>query len=250
MAEQSQTRSHAKPCNEVRERLEEIADILGAVHAEDADPRFHEDDARLIRNLSEQRGTGGAGQDSLRVALEAEIETRRGWAAEYRDIAMRALYEESGRNSLRQGEKLDRDTDRLQALLDSNPPATPVQGGPEIAEVVTAARLWLREEHGDRIPHHPADEAALRLHDALKDLDAVATQPESHQVEGPQQFLELKKRLLGEEARDAAVTGYAEECVETGLSCEVSDLCMAAALRAAWDYATGHENFPLDGEDR
>jgi hypothetical protein len=35
-----------------RKRLIEIADIIGAVHAPDADPRFHEDDARLIRRLA------------------------------------------------------------------------------------------------------------------------------------------------------------------------------------------------------
>lgn len=41
-----------------RERLEQIASIIGAVHAEDADPRFHEDDARLVRQLAISLGEG------------------------------------------------------------------------------------------------------------------------------------------------------------------------------------------------
>ena len=50
-AQENYQGSGLKPAE--RERLIRLADLLGAVHAEDADPRFHEDDARFLRNLAD-----------------------------------------------------------------------------------------------------------------------------------------------------------------------------------------------------
>jgi hypothetical protein len=46
------------PSRNVGERLERIADIIGAVHKSGADPELHEDDARFLRDLAKNLGDG------------------------------------------------------------------------------------------------------------------------------------------------------------------------------------------------
>lgn len=48
-----------------------------------------------------------------------------------------------------------------------------------LREAITAARLWLVEEHGQKRPWHDSDAAAARLYDALLDTEVESAGEDS-----------------------------------------------------------------------